>query len=119
EVACRAVVLASGGFEASQEMRAKYLGPEWDVASVRGTPYNTGDGIKMALAIGAQPYGNWGGCHATGWDVIAEPHRGDRTIREKFSRHCYPFGILVNRDGLRFLDEGADFRVKTYAKYGK
>src|SRR3989442_13819412 len=53
-----AVVLASGGFEANSEMRTRYLGPNWELARVRGTPYNTGDGIKMALEIGALPWGH-------------------------------------------------------------
>ena len=57
-------------------MRARYLGPGWDLAKVRGTRYNTGDGIKMALDIGALPYGHWSGCHAVGWDCNA-PEFGD------------------------------------------
>jgi tricarballylate dehydrogenase len=64
-----AVVLASGGFEANHEWRARYLGPGWDLAKVRGTRFNTGDGIRMALDIGAAPYGNWSGCHAVAWDL--------------------------------------------------
>src|SRR5712672_2294439 len=48
----RAVVLACGGFEANAEMRARYLGPGWDLAKVRGSRFNTGGGINMALAIG-------------------------------------------------------------------
>jgi len=63
------VVLACGGFEANPEMRAKYLGPNWDVVKVRGSEFNTGDGIQMALDVGAQPYGHWSGCHATPMDV--------------------------------------------------
>src|SRR2546426_2149843 len=54
-----AVVLACGGFEANPEWRTRYLGPGWELARVRGTRYNTGDGIRMALEVGAQPYGNW------------------------------------------------------------
>ncbi|HCE77247.1 MAG TPA: tricarballylate dehydrogenase, partial [Dehalococcoidia bacterium] len=61
-VKCSAIVLASGGFEANEEMRARYLGPGWELAKVRGTRYNTGDGINMALQIGAQSYGHWSGC---------------------------------------------------------
>ena len=61
-----AVVLASGGFEANHEWRARYLGPGWDLAKVRGTRFNTGDGIAMALDIGAAPYGHWSGCHSVG-----------------------------------------------------
>ena len=60
----RRVVLACGGFEANREWRARYLGPGWDMAKVRGTRYNTGDGIRMALDIGAQSYGQWSGCHS-------------------------------------------------------
>src|SRR3954449_11041373 len=40
-VAARAVVLAAGGFESNPRLRAAYLGPNWDVAKVRGTPHNT------------------------------------------------------------------------------
>src|SRR4029453_7850376 len=57
EFRAHAVVLACGGFEANREWRARYLGPGWDMAKVRGTRYNTGDGIRMALDIGAQSYG--------------------------------------------------------------
>jgi len=64
----RSVVLACGGFEANREWRTRYLGPGWDMAKVRGTRYNTGDGIEMALAIGAQSYGQWSGCHAVAWE---------------------------------------------------
>src|SRR5215470_3981395 len=44
-IAARAVVLACGGFESNREWRSRYLGPGWDMAKVRGTRYNTGDGI--------------------------------------------------------------------------
>src|SRR5690606_38076844 len=49
----RGVILASGGFQANVEWRTRYLGPNWDLAKVRGSRFNTGDGINMALAIGA------------------------------------------------------------------
>jgi tricarballylate dehydrogenase len=117
-VRARAVVLAAGGFEANPEMRARYLGPNWDLAKVRGTEFNTGDAITMALEIGAQPYGHWSGCHAVAWDLNAPP-MGDRVVGESYQKHSYPFGIVVNRNGERFIDEGADFRNYTYAKYGK
>jgi tricarballylate dehydrogenase len=117
-VSARAVVLASGGFEASAEARARYLGPGWDLAKVRGTRFNTGDGIRMALEIGAMPYGNWSGCHAVGWDRNA-PEFGDLAVGDSFQKHSYPFGIMVNARGRRFVDEGADFRNYTYAKYGR
>lgn len=114
----KAVVLASGGFEANAEWRTRYLGPGWDLAKVRGTRFNTGDGIRMALEIGAMPYGNWSGCHAVGWDRNA-PEFGDLSVGDGFQKHSYPFGIIVNARGRRFVDEGADFRNYTYAKYGR
>ena len=117
-IAARAVVLASGGFEANVEMRTRYLGPNWDLARVRGTPYNTGDGIRMALDIGAQAWGNWSGCHAVQWDYNA-PWHGDRKVGDNFQKHSYPIGIIVNVNGERFVDEGADMRNYTYVKYGR
>ncbi len=118
EVACRAVVLASGGFEANPEWRARYLGPDWELARVRGTRHNTGDGIRMALEIGAQPYGHWSSCHAVAWDLNAPPF-GDRSVGDLFQKHSYPLGLIVNKRGERFVDEGADLRNYTYAKYGR
>ena len=118
EVSTSAVVLGCGGFEANAEMRARYLGPGWDLAKVRGTSYNMGDGIQMAMDVGAKPYGHWSGCHAVAWDMNAPPY-GDRTIADLFQKHSYPLGLIVNVDGERFVDEGADFRNYTYAKYGR
>ena len=117
-VAAKSVVLACGGFEANPEWRTRYLGPGWELAKVRGTRFNTGDGIRMALDIGAAPYGNWSGCHAVGWDRNA-PEFGDLAVGDGFQKHSYTVGIVVNADGQRFVDEGADFRNYTYAKYGR
>ena len=118
DVPSRCVVLACGGFEANSEMRARYLGPGWELAKVRGTRSNTGDGIRMALDAGAQPFGHWSGCHSVAWDLNAPPF-GDRSVADLFQKHSYPFGIVVNAHGERFVDEGADFRNYTYAKYGR
>ena len=118
EIRSKTVVLACGGFESNAEMRARYLGPGWDLAKVRGTRYNTGLGIQMALAVGAMPYGHWSGCHAVGWDMNA-PAFGDVNVGDQFQKHSYPWGIMVNARGERFVDEGADFRNYTYAKYGR
>ncbi len=117
-IRAKAVILACGGFESNAEMRTRYLGPGWDLAKVRGTRFNTGAGINMALEIGAMPYGNWSGCHAVGWDLNA-PEFGDLAVGDNFQKHSYPFAIMVNADGVRFCDEGADFRNYTYAKYGR
>src|SRR5436189_22662 len=118
EIRAKAVILACGGFEANAEMRTRYLGPGWDLAKVRGTRFNTGAGIKMALDIGAMPYGNWSGCHAVGWDYNA-PEFGDLAVGDNFQKHSYPFAIMANADRVPFSDEGADFRNYTYAKYGR
>ncbi|MBO0731468.1 MAG: FAD-dependent tricarballylate dehydrogenase TcuA [Acidimicrobiaceae bacterium] len=117
-IAAGGVVLACGGFQANPEWRARYLGPNWDLAKVRGTRFNTGDGHRMALDVGAAPAGHWSGCHAVAWDRNA-PEFGDLAVGDGFQKHSYPFGILVNQRGRRFLDEGADFRNYTYAKYGR
>jgi tricarballylate dehydrogenase len=72
----------------------------------------------MALDIGALPYGHWSGCHAVGWDRNAPPF-GDVNVGDQFQKHSYPWGIMINANGERFVDEGADFRNYTYAKYGR
>ena len=113
-----AVVLAAGGFQANTEWRARYLGPGWELAKVRGTRFNTGDAIRMALDVGAAPAGNWSGCHAVAWERNA-PEFGDLAIGDQFQKHSYPWGIYINAEGRRFVDEGADFRNYTYAKYGR
>ena len=117
ELTARAIVLGCGGFEANPEWRARYLGRPWDHAKVRGTRYNTGDGLRMALEIGALPHGQWTGCHSTPIDADAPPY-GDRKLTDKTNRLSYPFGVLVNRHGRRFFDEGEDFQLYTYAKLG-
>jgi tricarballylate dehydrogenase len=118
EIAAKSVVLAAGGFQANTEWRTRYLGPTWELAKIRGTRFNTGDGIKMALDIGAMATGNWSGSHSVGWDRNA-PEFGDLAVGDNFQKHSYPWGIMLNADGERFVDEGADFRNYTYAKYGR
>ncbi len=117
DIEAGAVVLACGGFESNPRMRAAYLGPTWDLAKVRGTPYNTGEGLQMALDAGALPYGHWSGCHAVAWDAAAPP-TGDLKLTNLLTKQSYPIGIIINAEGQRFVDEGADFRNFTYAKYG-
>src|SRR5215470_14906059 len=78
-----AVVLACGSFESNPEMRARYLGPGWELAKVRGTRFNMGAGLTMAMGIGARPYGHWSGCHSVAWDINAPPY-GDLTVGDQF-----------------------------------
>jgi len=118
ELRARSVILAAGGFEASAELRRRHLGEGWQRAKVRGTPLNTGDMLQAALDAGAQAYGDWTTCHSVAWDAEAGDE-GDRDLTNQLTRSGYPLGIMVNREGRRFLDEGADFRNYTYAKYGR
>jgi len=122
------VVLACGGFEASPRLRRQYLGENWDLVKVRGTPYNTGSMLEEAIRIGAQAVGHWGGCHAA---LLASeaPAVGDITqieaqstkgsLTSPMSRYSYPYGIMVNLDGERFVDEGEDEVFLTYATMGR
>ncbi|HET8867973.1 MAG TPA: FAD-dependent tricarballylate dehydrogenase TcuA [Agrococcus sp.] len=118
ELRAESVVLAAGGFEANPELREQHLGTGWGNAVVRGTPYNVGDMLAAALEIGAERGGDWSTCHSVQWDAGAEHNESNREVTNRLTRQSYPFGIIVNRDGERFLDEGADFRNYTYAKYG-
>lgn len=119
-IRAKAVVLAAGGFEANPRMRAQYLGHGWDLGHVRGTPYNTGEVLELAIRdLGARQAGNWSGCHSVAWDADSPADSGDRKISNEFTKSGYPLGITLNRTGERFFDEGSDIRNYTYAKFGK
>ena len=118
-----AVILACGSFEANPEMRARYLGSGWDTVRIRGVPYNTGEGLQMAMDIGGMAHGSWTTCHASPQDINISEHTlpsqhalsgGDST-----DRYVYPYSIMVNTNGERFVDEGEDTRGRTYAKMGR
>lgn len=114
----KAVVLGCGGFEANVQMRTQHIGPLVGAAKVRGTPHNQGDGLRMALSIGAMPWGQWSGCHATpisaDWGEFAPREMTDRS-----NRLSYPYAVMINRKGKRFVDEGEDGALFTYAKFGR
>ncbi len=114
DLLARAVVLATGGFQANTEMRVRYLGREASNLVVRGSKYDTGDGIRLAMAIGGQSVGDWGGFHSAVMDARSEPVEAGET-----NINSYPYTIMVNRNGERFVDEGEDFFDTTYVKYGK
>jgi tricarballylate dehydrogenase len=114
----KGVILACGGFEANQEMRLKYLGGPWERAKVRGSKYNTGDGHRAALELGAKVSGQWTGCHATPIDVDA-PDTGSPDSVDRLPRRSYPFGIMINLNGQRFVDEGEDFALHNFVEIGR
>lgn len=119
ELHAESVILAAGGFESNPQWRRERLGPGWENAKVRGTPYNLGDMIQAALDVGAAEGGDWSTCHSVQWDAEAANNESNRELTNRLTRQSYPLGIIVNRNGDRFLDEGADFRNYTYAKYGR
>ena len=115
---CRAVVLAAGGFQANPEMVVRYLGKGGANLVLRGSPTNTGDGIRMAQEVGAAI--DWmddfhGGLIHYGYKKYPEvgAAAGMRSMKK------YEVGILVNQNGKRFVDEGEYASDKTYAKFGK
>ena len=116
-----AVIMAAGSFESNAEMRARYLGPLWDTVKLRGTPFNTGEGLQMAMNIGALPNGSWSSCHASPQDAErpAFDYPGYNKTGDFWSRYSYPFSVMVNLYGKRFVDEGETWRGLTYAKMGR
>jgi tricarballylate dehydrogenase len=61
--------------------------------------------LRVYVDVGAEATGHWSGCHAVGWDRNAPPY-GDLAVGDGFQKHSYPFGVMVNAEGKRFLDEG-------------
>ena len=122
KVMADAVIVSSVVVEANDELRKSYIGNNWIKAKVRGTPHNTGDGLKMALEIGAAKHGLYDGCHATPMDLHMKNYGGldlEPSERKNYRKICYFLGIMINANGKRFLDEGKNFRNYTYAQYGK
>lgn len=119
---CQTVILGCGGFEANKELREKYLGEKWGSAKVRGTRHNMGQGLEMARKVGAAFSGYFGGCHATPMDKNM-PEYGNLDLphveRKHYRKISYLFGVMLNNEGKRFVDEGLDMRNYTYAQFGK
>lgn len=108
------VVLACGGFQANVQMRVAHMGRFADALILRGSRYNTGEGIQMALDIGAQAAGQWGDYHSAVIDA-----RSPKTECGVTALYNFQMGIIVDTQGRRFLDEGEDWRDNTYVKFGK
>jgi tricarballylate dehydrogenase len=110
-----ALVVAAGGFEANLEWLVEAWGEAARNFIVRGTPHNTGVPLRLMLDAGAAPVGDARDCHAIAVDARAPKFDGGIVTR----LDCIPFGIVVNREGLRFYDEGEDFWPKRYAIWGR
>jgi tricarballylate dehydrogenase len=113
-IPANAVVAAAGGFEANLSWLKSYWGDAADHFVVRGTPYNQGRLLAALLDLGARPVASEREFHAVAVDARAPQFDGGIVTR----LDSVPFGIVVNRHGQRFYDEGEDFWPKRYAIWG-
>lgn len=111
----KALVAASGGFQANRDWLRQYWGDAADNFQIRGTPYAQGRVLKDLLAQGAQEVGDPTQFHAVANDARAPMEDGGLAMR----LDCVPFAIVVNRDVERFYDEGEDVWPKRYAIWGR
>jgi tricarballylate dehydrogenase len=114
-VRAKCVVIASGGFQANLAWLKEYWGQAANNFLIRGTPYNTGTMLRVLLDAGVKPVGDPRQCHAVAIDGRAPIFDGGIVTR----LDCVPFGIVVNKHGLRFYDEGEYFWPKRYAIWGR
>ncbi len=122
DLAARAIIVCSGGFQANTAMRARYLGANADLMKVRGSKHNTGEVLHMLLDLGVRPAGHWQGAHMSPIDLkapdVETPAMSDGR-GNSMNRYDYQFGITVNALGERFFDEGEAKHAYTYAKTGR
>jgi tricarballylate dehydrogenase len=111
----RALVAAAGGFEANIGWLKQYWGAAADNFLVRGTPYNRGEVLRILLDAGVAPVGDPTQCHAVAIDARSPKFDGGIATR----LDSVIFGIVVNREGQRFYDEGEDIWPKRYAIWGR
>ena len=114
-IRAKAVVVASGGFQANEEWMKEVWGDAADQFIIRGTPYNRGTILRNLMEQGADTVGDPRQCHAVAIDARAPKY--DAGIVSRLD--CVCFSIVVNREGHRFYDEGEDFWPKRYAIWGR
>jgi tricarballylate dehydrogenase len=114
-VTAGAVVVASGGYEANLDWLAEHLGEGVREYRVRGSRWNDGRLLRHLLDAGAQARGSPRGFHAIAVDARSPMYDGGIVTRVD----SVPLGIVVNRDGARFADEGEDLWPKRYASWGR
>ena len=113
-IRARAAVMATGGFESNLDWLREIWGSAAANFIIRGTPYNKGTLLRLMLDAGAQSVGDARECHAVAVDARAPKFDGGIVTR----LDCLSLGIVVNRLGERFYDEGEDFWPKRYAIWG-
>jgi tricarballylate dehydrogenase len=108
-----AVILACGGFQGNREMMRQHFGPNADTMRLisPGTRFDTGDGIRMAAELGAELSGDWNGMHAEPVDSRAKNSAPVVLV--------YPYGIVVDKDGRRFFDEGGGLVHETWEWFAR
>jgi tricarballylate dehydrogenase len=108
-----AVILASGGFQGNRAMMRAQFGPKGETVKLicPGTCFDTGDGIRMAMDQGATISGDWNGMHIEPVDPRSQ-HSAPVVL-------VYPYGIVVDQDGRRFFDEGADLVHETWEVFAR
>ncbi|MBV1789487.1 FAD-dependent tricarballylate dehydrogenase TcuA [Marinobacterium sp. D7] len=111
----KAVVVASGGFQADVDWLADAWGPAAKNFLIRGTPYNRGVVLKDLIGQELESVGDPTQCHAVAIDGRAPKFDGGIVTR----LDCVPFSVVVNKEGLRFYDEGEDVWPKRYAIWGR
>ena len=120
-IAARSCVLAAGGFESNREWLREAWGQnalgEWpaDNFLIRGTRFNTGVLLKHLIALGADSIGDPTQAHMVAIDARAPLYDGGICTR----LDSVSLGVMVNREGQRFYDEGEDFWPKRYAIWGR
>jgi len=114
-IAARTCVIASGGFESNIDWLREAWGPPADNFLIRGTRYNQGVVLRALIDSGADAIGDPTQCHAVAIDARAPLYDGGICTRVD----CVSLGIMVNREGRRFYDEGEDFWPKRYAIWGR
>jgi tricarballylate dehydrogenase len=108
-----AVILASGGFQGNPAMMRARFGPAAEIIRLisPGTRFDTGDGIGMAIDVGASVSGDWNGMHIEPIDPRSKQSAPVVLV--------YPYGIVVDQDGRRFLDEGAGLVHETWEAFAR
>jgi tricarballylate dehydrogenase len=112
-IAAKAVVLASGGFQGNGVMLREHFGPGGEslVPISKGSGHNHGEGIRMALGVGALPSGDWDGMHS---EPVDPRSTGPAPVVL-----VYPYGVVVDRTGRRLFDEGRGLVHETWEEYSR